>query len=780
MSFILRLLVLVLSAGAIARAGTGLFLSPAAIVAMDTQFFIACETGCRVLCLDVAGRPISNISMPLPASGLALSPDHSTLFVTCAGPESKVCVVDTRRLKIIRTFPAGHKAGAPVLSPDGRTLYVCDQFDDDVTVIDLTGSSGRGPHAVVGHDVRSASPGAPSIARPARQEVGDFASSGGQESSFVGQDVRSASGVDDGTLNARLLTSSPTNVSSGRAMLGAPGAASASDGVVGQDIRSASGVDEASPSPRLLTSLPTKRTLDTDDSLRRRLQDECRIPVRREPVAADITRDGRFLLVANELPAGRADVENVAAVVSVIDTAARQVVQEIELPNGSGSVKDLRVSPDGRHAAVTHIVSSFSRATSKVQFGWMNANALTIINLAEMKVAFSVLLDEPTRGASNPWGVAWSEGGKILAVAHSGTDEVSLIDFPTLLHEGLASPRDRGKGGTRVLTYISHYEGMDPGLPFLTGARVRVKLPAGDLGPRSLVFVGSTLYVANYFSDTVSVIETSVGHDVRRAAGVDGGAGPRLLTSSPTSGTLGLRLLMSSPTSIESIPLGKRTQMDAVRLGDYYFHDGKLCLQGWQSCASCHPDDARVDGFNWDLLNDGIGNPKSTRSLLLSFETPPAMFLGVRTNAAVAVRAGLKAILFTNAPESVAEAIDAYLKSLKPVPSPHLVHGRLSASARRGAKVFQSVGCADCHVPGRFTDLKPHDVGTRRSFDRPGDLFYTPTLVEVWRTAPYLHDGSAATMREVLTRRNPANEHGVTKDLSEQELNDLCEYVLSL
>jgi hypothetical protein len=38
----------------------------------------------------------------------------------------------------------------------------------------------------------------------------------------------------------------------------------------------------------------------------------------------------------------------------------------------------------------------------------------------------------------------------------------------------------------------------------------------------------------------------------------------------------------------------------------------------------------------------------------------------------------------------------------------------------------------------------------------------------------------AATMREVLTRRNPANEHGVTKDLSEQELNDLCEYVLSL
>jgi DNA-binding beta-propeller fold protein YncE/mono/diheme cytochrome c family protein len=498
--------------------------------------------------------------------------------------------------------------------------------------------------------------------------------------------------------------------------------------------------------------------------------------VRREPVAADITRDGRFLLVANELPAGRADVENVAAVVSVIDTATRTVVQEIQLPNGSGSLKDLRVSPDGRYAAVTHIVSSFSRATSKVQFGWMNANALTVIDIDQMKAAFSVLLDEPTRGAANPWGVAWSEEGKTLAVAHAGTDEVSLIDFSALLREGLASSRERGKSGRQVLTYVSHYEGMDPGLPFLTGARVRVKLPEGDLGPQSLVFVGSTLYVANYFSDTVSVMETFAGHDVGRTL-----MPRRARSDAPYQmQPLDPRLVTSSPTNLKSIPLGERRQMSLVREGEYFFNDGNLCIQGWQSCASCHPGDARVDGFNWDLLNDGIGNPKSTRSLLLSFDTPPAMFLGVRTNAAVAVRAGLKAILFTNAPPKVAEAIDAYLKSLKPVPSPHLVKGRLSVAARRGAKLFRNAGCADCHVPGKFTDLKPHDAGTRRTFDRPGDLFYTPTLVEVWRTAPYLHDGSAATIQDVLTTRNPNNEHGVTKELTEQELNDLCEYVLSL
>jgi hypothetical protein len=53
-------------------------------------------------------------------------------------------------------------------------------------------------------------------------------------------------------------------------------------------------------------------------------------------------------------------------------------------------------------------------------------------------------------------------------------------------------------------------------------------------------------------------------------------------------------------------------------------------------------------------------------------------------------------------------------------------------------------------------------------------------LIELWRTAPYLHDGSAATVRDVLTTRNPRDRHGQTSDLSKQEINDLCAYLLSL
>lgn len=90
------------------------------------------------------------------------------------------------------------------------------------------------------------------------------------------------------------------------------------------------------------------------------------------------------------------------------------------------------------------------------------------------------------------------------------------------------------------------------------------------------------------------------------------------------------------------------------------------------------------------------------------------------------------------------------------------------------------MGCATCHPPGLFTDLKPYDAGTRGLSDKPADQFDTPTLVECWRTAPYLHDGSAATLREVLTTRNPEDRHGKTSHLTPPQLDDLVEYILSL
>ncbi|MBL9129071.1 MAG: c-type cytochrome, partial [Verrucomicrobiales bacterium] len=176
------------------------------------------------------------------------------------------------------------------------------------------------------------------------------------------------------------------------------------------------------------------------------------------------------------------------------------------------------------------------------------------------------------------------------------------------------------------------------------------------------------------------------------------------------------------------------------------------------------------------------GNPKSSKSLLYGPRTPPAMWLGVRSNAYMSVRTGIRNSLFTVQPPEVPAAIDAFMDSLRPIPSPRLVGGKLSASAERGKALFHSdaVGCAPCHRGEEFTDLKFHDVGTAGKYDNPTNRFDTPTLIEVWRSAPYLHDGRAATLREVLTTFNAKDEHGTTTHLTPAQIDDLVEYVLSL
>ncbi|MCX7009699.1 MAG: c-type cytochrome, partial [Kiritimatiellaeota bacterium] len=107
------------------------------------------------------------------------------------------------------------------------------------------------------------------------------------------------------------------------------------------------------------------------------------------------------------------------------------------------------------------------------------------------------------------------------------------------------------------------------------------------------------------------------------------------------------------------------------------------------------------------------------------------------------------------------------------------VNGKFSPAAKRGEKIFKSAGCAKCHPAPLFTDLQEYDLGFAKGMDA-GKPFDTPTLIECWRTAPYLYDGRAYTMRDVLTTCNPQDKHGVTSQLKPTELDDLITYILSL
>ncbi len=453
-----------------------------------------------------------------------------------------------------------------------------------------------------------------------------------------------------------------------------------------------------------------------------------RVPALREPNAADLTPDGRTLFVANLLPEGRADADYTAAKVTAIDTATRQPAA-IPLVNGAEGVRGIKLSPDGQFVFAAHRVARYLVPTTQLERGWVSTDALSIIRVNDQKLLYTVLLDDVDQGFTNPWAIGFCDGGKTLIISSAGNHEISLIDYPAMMKKAAAA----AAAGRSMET---------SSLSFLSGIRKRIKLEGN--GPRALAADGEFIYIAHYYSDTLEVVRRMQDGSIKRGA----------------------------------FALGPEQPMTPERLGEIYFNDASLCFQNWLSCATCHPD-ARTDGLNWDLLNDGIGNPKNAKSMLLSHATPRAMWLGVRDDAETGVRAGLKHIQFTVRPEADALAIDAYLKSLTPVPSPYLVDGKLSPAARRGKGLFEELSCISCHPAPVYTSLEIVDVGTTKGQDtgKPVDV---PSLIEVWRTAPYLHDGRAATIPELLKSEDHAGILQATQTLTDEQRSDLAEYILSL
>jgi DNA-binding beta-propeller fold protein YncE len=477
-----------------------------------------------------------------------------------------------------------------------------------------------------------------------------------------------------------------------------------------------------------------------------------RIAVRRQPFAVALTPDESLALVSNLLPLADATESSASASVSLIDLEKLERIAEIRLPGGSTTAREIVVSPDGRWAYLAHTVGRFTLPTTQLERGWVNTNAFSVIDIANRRVYATLLLDQLTEGAADPWGLALSKDGKTLWVTLSGVHQIARVDLAGL-HELLEGRVPESKKSSlpeiwqQVQANPADRDKLINDLTALYAADLMVRTPIACKGPRGcdLSPDGRRLAAAAYFSGKIFLIDTETGK-------------------------VG-----------STISLGDEPPPDVVRLGESIFHDATFCFQHWQSCATCHPD-VRVDGLNWDLLNDGIGNPKNTKSLVRAPVTPPSMSHGVRADFDAAALAGFRFILFREPEPADVDAVRAYIRSLEPEPSPHLTaNGELSEAARRGRDVFRSpeTGCSLCHPEPLFTDLKIRDVGTLRPLDQSAE-FDTPTLLELWRTAPYLHSGEAVDLKEVFTKFNPKDQHGKTSQLTAEQLDDLVQYLLSL
>lgn len=266
---------------------------------------------------------------------------------------------------------------------------------------------------------------------------------------------------------------------------------------------------------------------------------------------------------------------------------------------------------------------------------------------------------------------------------------------------------------------------------------------------------GRTLYVHNFMDRSVSV------HDVSA-----------ILNGAETAPTTTARL---NCINTEKLPAN-------VLKGKQFFYDSRdqrLALQQYISCAACH-NDGDQDGRVWDFtgFGEGLRNNISLRGHathgpphwtgnfdeIQDFEGQIRSFAGglglmsdsdfhtgTRDQPLGDPKAGVSADL---------DALAAYVTSLTTAgTSPNRSsNGTLTADAVAGQQIFRAQNCAACHDGARFTNsalnvfanigtLKPSS-GQRLYGPIPG--LDVPTLRGLWSTAPYLHDGSAATLADAV------------------------------
>ena len=130
----------------------------------------------------------------------------------------------------------------------------------------------------------------------------------------------------------------------------------------------------------------------------------------------------------------------------------------------------------------------------------------------------------------------------------------------------------------------------------------------------------------------------------------------------------------------------------------------------------------------------------------------------------------------------ISEELDALATYLASIEIPLSPYGGDKETISRGRSLFATLGCLTCHTPPLYTDLQLHDVGIgdpskEKNSHARGTNFDTPSLRGIWLTAPYFHDGSAATLRQVL---RAGTTHNVSDNIDDSELKALIEFIRAL
>lgn len=440
-----------------------------------------------------------------------------------------------------------------------------------------------------------------------------------------------------------------------------------------------------------------------------------------------------------------------AGVLSIVDTAAHRVVAQLDLPP---LPRGVAVTADGRRLLVTHFLSG----------------QVSVIDVNERRLVTTIGIGADSNMAQQ---IVIDPAGKRAYLPHIR----SHVATPTMLFDTTVFP---------VMSVID----------VATSAHLRkekIGLDAVDR-PVNMPFAaaispdGRLLFVVNSGSDDLSIIDlvegTAAGH-------LDVGKNPRGVAFTPD----GKQALIANHVSndvafvdvaarrvVERVPVTVDRRAADVKRGQALFFTSaraEVSRERWISCASCHFDGG-IDGRTWNTSR----GPRNTQSLLGVNETHPLHWSADRLNVQDFQKTLMNEMGGRGLPASELDDLAVFVNSLRLPPRRRPAgSSELTASAQRGKLVFESTRtqCATCHAPPLYTDRQLHDVGTANSSsEKLGPKFDTPSLRGIFATPPYLHDGSAHTLKDVLTTGNAADRHGVTSHLSSGEIEDLLAFLLSL
>jgi YVTN family beta-propeller protein len=501
------------------------------------------------------------------------------------------------------------------------------------------------------------------------------------------------------------------------------------------------------------------------------------LAVANEPYGIVATRDGRRAYVTHEYP-GK---------VSEIDLEQRKVLRAFD---AGSMVRGIALAPDEKRLYVTEfytgVLNAIDIEKGKVIDRWKGHSTdnlarnvvvhprrpkayishirskievidgsgsifpqLSICNLVppgkeRRRVSFGMDTYNGVYVVTNPWEAAISPDGKKLYTIYAGTDDMNVS---TVIDDD--------------------YREMERyGQPVRLGKNPRAIRVSPD---------GKEVYISNALEFTVTV------HDA------------------------------DTMRKLETIKVCDPPKSPEWVRGKELFNTAKypLSTRRWVSCSSCHPD-GHSDGRVW-RNPEGL---RKTPAMMGLAHTHPLHWSGDRDEVqdfeytirsklmygagllrgSIKPKVGFKPIELEESLAGRSKDLDAmaiYCNSFDFTLSPHIpAPGKLSAEAVRGKAIFfdKNVGCATCHGGPYYTDSslkKPfnlHDVGTGN--DDPGEKmgpkYDTPTLLGVYRTAPYLHHGKAKTLLDVLTVCNKGDRHGKTSHLKPAELEDLVAFLKSL